>query len=48
MIVIILKLNLVLSSKNLIVNDEGGFLFNLFKTGYSDIGHLFNIFPYYF
>lgn len=40
-----LKLNLVLSSKNLIVNDEGGFLFNLFKTGYSDIGHLFNIFP---
>ena len=32
-------------TNSIIINDKNGFLFNLLKTGYQDIGHLFNIFP---
>ena len=41
----LIDFNLFKSSSTFFIKDENGFLFNLLKTGYTDIGHLFNLFP---
>ena len=41
----LIDFELLKKTNSIIINDKNGFLFNLLKTGYQDIGHLFNIFP---
>tara|TARA_B100001093_G_scaffold519987_2_gene611898 strand:- start:5460 stop:7004 length:1545 start_codon:yes stop_codon:yes gene_type:complete len=41
----LIDFELLKKNNSIIINDKNGLLFNLLKTGYQDIGHLFNIFP---
>ena len=41
----LIDFELLKKTNSIIIDDKNGLLFNLLKTGYQDIGHLFNIFP---